>query len=192
MKKLTEFGIVRTRVAIFVFVLTVAVGAAAVVSGAAGGSVRPLRVAPKVLQEEAEQEAVLAVVRKFFETMTAKDAAGASETLVAEGVFTSVRPGTDASASRTSPFAAYIEGLSSGTRLQEERMWDPVVTVHEGLATVWTPYDFHNDGELSHCGIDAFLLIKTASEWKIASAAYTVEPDGCAALGQPPRAPLDP
>ena len=69
-----------------------------------------------------------------------------------------------------------------------ERMWDATVLVHGPLAQVWTPYDFHADGEFSHCGVDAFTLIKTSEGWRVSGVAYTVEPTGCepSPLG-PPR-----
>ncbi len=177
MKESRRSGLVYQRAAV------IAVGLA-VLGGAAWAGV-----APAAGQEDAEKDAVLAVVQKFFDTMTAKDAAGAREILIIDGQFSSVADGANGPRVRTSPLATYIERLSSGTRLQEERMWDPVVMIHQRLAMVWTPYDFHVDGELTHCGIDAFSLIKTDAGWKIAAAAYTVEPMGCRALGQPSREP---
>jgi hypothetical protein len=52
---------------------------------------------------------------------------------------------------------------------------------------VWTPYDFHIDGEFSHCGIDAFNMVRTDEGWKIASIVWTVERTGCenSPLGPP-------
>ncbi len=44
--------------------------------------------------------------------------------------------------------------------------------LHGRIAVVWTPYDFHNDGELSHCGIDALSLLMTDEGWKIAGVTY--------------------
>ena len=38
-----------------------------------------------------------------------------------------------------------------------------------------TPYDFWIDGKFSHCGIDAFDLIKTEEGWKLAGGVYTIE-----------------
>jgi len=40
---------------------------------------------------------------------------------------------------------------------------------------VWAPYDFWRDGKFSHCGVDAFDLIKTDEGWKIAGGGYTLE-----------------
>ncbi len=149
MKESRRYGLVCQRAAV------IAVGLA-VLGGAAWAGV-----APAAGQEDAEKDAVLAVVQKFFDTMTAKDAVGARQTLIIEGQFSSVGDGANGPTVRTTPLATYIERLSSGTRLQEERMWDPVVMIHQRLAMVWTPYDFHVDGELSHCGIDQLSALQS-------------------------------
>jgi hypothetical protein len=48
------------------------------------------------------------------------------------------------------------------------------------LATVWLPYDFHIDGKWSHCGVDAFTMLKVGEQWRIAVLAWTVEqPPAC-------------
>ena len=48
-------------------------------------------------QVTAEEEAVLAVVQNFFDTMTARDVVGARETLIIEGQIASFREGPDLS-----------------------------------------------------------------------------------------------
>jgi hypothetical protein len=55
-----------------------------------------------------------------------------------------------------------------------ERMWEPTVLVSGPIAAVWAPYDFYRDGEFSHCGIDAFHLVRTPEGWRIAAIMYTV------------------
>ena len=56
-----------------------------------------------------------------------------------------------------------------------ERMWNPEVRIRGAIATIWTPYDFWTDGKFSHCGIDAFDLVKTDEGWKISGGGYTIE-----------------
>jgi hypothetical protein len=67
-----------------------------------------------------------------------------------------------------------------------ERMWEPVVQVHDRVAMVWTPYDFYLNGAFSHCGTDVFTLLKESEGWKIASITYNVVREGC------PTSPLGP
>ena len=54
---------------------------------------------------------------------------------------------------------------------------------------VWTRYDFYIDSEFSHCGTDAWIMLRTDQGWRIASLAWTSEQD-CepGPLGPPPPA----
>jgi len=63
------------------------------------------------------------------------------------------------------------------------------VLIHKEIAVVWTKYDFHREGKFSHCGVDAFNLIKTQEGWKISGIFYTVEKEGCeeGPLGSPEK-----
>ena len=67
-----------------------------------------------------------------------------------------------------------------------ERFWNPTLLIQGRIAVVWTQYDFYRNGQFSHCGIDAFSLLKTADGWKIAGTTYTAETTGC------PESPLGP
>ncbi len=61
----------------------------------------------------------------------------------------------------------------------QERALSYDIKIHNGMAMAWIPYDFHVNGEFSHCGVDIFSLIKTDNEWKFISASYTVNKEGC-------------
>jgi len=136
----------------------------------------------------AEREAVLAVVQKFFETMASGDIAGGRAVSVPEGRFFSLRESTTGTAPtvRTLTNQESFDRLSSDKRKLRERMWNPEVRIHSAIAVVWTAYDFWIDGKFSHCGVDAFNLMKTPDGWKIAGGLYTVERTGC------PPSPLGP
>ena len=51
--------------------------------------------------------------------------------------------------------------------------------VRDNVAQVWTEYDFHSGDKFSHCGIDAFTLLKVKGEWKIAAVSDTMQREGC-------------
>jgi len=72
-----------------------------------------------------------------------------------------------------------------------ERGWSPEVRVNGPLAVVWYPYDLYRDGTWSHCGVDAFTLIKYEGHWRIATMAWSAEqPPVCSKHpdGPPPGA----
>lgn len=61
-----------------------------------------------------------------------------------------------------------------------ERGFGATARVQDRLAQVWMPYDIYIDGKWSHCGVDAFTLLKIAGAWRVASLFYTVEqPPAC-------------
>jgi hypothetical protein len=133
------------------------------------------------------EEAVLTTVQRFFDTMLARDVEGAREILVPEGQFFSVRIVDGKKVVRSSTNEEYLNGLASAEGDWLERTWDPEVRIQGDLATVWAPYDFFVDGEFSHCGVDAFHLMKIEGTWKITGGSYTVEREGCvpSPLGPP-------
>ena len=119
-----------------------------------------------------ERQAILKVVQTFFDTMTAKDIDGAREILVPQGRFHAMRAGSEP---RSLANEEYLAQLQASKQTMRERIWNPDVRVHGAIATMWAPYDFWIDGKLSHCGVDAFDLIKTDKGWKIAGGVYTLE-----------------
>lgn len=71
-----------------------------------------------------------------------------------------------------------------------ERGFDATAHVQDRVAHVWMPYDLYLDGRWSHCGVDAFTLVKTNEQWKVAALLYTVEqPPACRKHPAGPPAP---
>jgi len=129
--------------------------------------------------QASDRTAVLAAVKKFFETMTACDVEGARQVVNPDGRFFRLRmegPGTDVSHFDN---AGYFERLAACEQVNVERLWDAKVQVHRDLAMVWAPYEFWQNGEFSHCGVDLFNLVRGESGWQITGGAYTTETEGC-------------
>jgi len=129
-----------------------------------------------------ERTAVLAAVQNFFDTMASADVAAGRAGSIPEGRFFSVRESTSGGPPSIRSFTneESYNRMASDKRRLRERMWNPEVRVHGPIAVVWTPYDFWVDGKFSHCGVDAFNLVKTPDGWKMAGGLYTVEQTGCA------------
>jgi len=60
-----------------------------------------------------------------------------------------------------------------------ERYWDEQLLLSDNLAVFWAQYDFHINGEFSHCGTDVLNLIKIEGAWKIGHAMWTIQRPGC-------------
>ena len=61
----------------------------------------------------------------------------------------------------------------------KEDMYAVEAKVYGDLALVFGRYVFFVDNKVSHCGVNAFHLVRTDSGWKIANASSTIEPQGC-------------
>ena len=134
---------------------------------------------PRVTPPHPEETAILTVVDRFMHAISSNDAALLSE-LRLEGGFTIVeRPGESGGTVVTRRVFKPEGGRRGAYR---ERYWDPTVLVRGSLAVVWTPYEFWIDGKTSHCGIDAFDMVKEKGVWRIANAMWTVEREACPAL----------
>jgi hypothetical protein len=134
-----------------------------------------------------EKDAVVAAVQQFFDTMAAKDIEGAAEVLAPDGQFFSIRTTDGEQVVRRSTNREYLERLASSKDDWLERMWEPEVRIRGDVATVWAPYDFFVNSKFSHCGYDAFQLMKIDGRWMITGGSYTVEVNGCepSPLGPP-------
>jgi hypothetical protein len=61
-----------------------------------------------------------------------------------------------------------------------ERGFGATARVQDRVAQVWLPYDLYVGKTWSHCGVDAFTLLKSDGRWQVASLIYTIEqPPAC-------------
>ena len=128
---------------------------------------------------QSEEEAVITAVRKFFLAMSARDTSATLEVLLAEGQYFSIREDSSQISIRNTTYTEYLNKLATSKENWLEKMREPKVLVHDRVAILWTKYDFYRSGQFSHCGVDAFSLLKTAEGWKIVGFIYNVEPKVC-------------
>lgn len=130
-------------------------------------------------QASDDEAAVLAVIDRLFDAMRANDGEAVRSVFV-DGAYLI---GTEAQDG--SPQTNYIASgdfarmVGNATQEFDEPYWDPVVQMHDHLATVWVKYAFYLGEDFSHCGVDAFILTRTLDGWKIAALADTRERDNC-------------
>lgn len=61
----------------------------------------------------------------------------------------------------------------------EEKLHEFRVEENGLLATVTTPYTFYVNGNVSHCGVNSFTLVKMGGDWKIAYLIDTRSKENC-------------
>ncbi|MEO5907116.1 MAG: nuclear transport factor 2 family protein [Saprospiraceae bacterium] len=59
-----------------------------------------------------------------------------------------------------------IAGLN-GESTMEEKLLSWQILIDDGIASVWTPYEFYFENKFSHCGVNSFQLMKVGPDWKI-------------------------
>lgn len=136
-----------------------------------------------------EAVAVTETASALLAALSAPDTARLSQLLTPDAMIYSVREGEGGPSLRAVTRAAFLESLGNEEQELLERMWSPRVEVDGAVAMVWTPYDFHLNGEFSHCGTDVFTLLKGSKGWQVASITYNVVREGCSPspLGSPDR-----
>jgi hypothetical protein len=127
------------------------------------------------------RDSAIAVVQEFFRAMRERDTAAARAVLTPDGHAVATLQGADSVTARITAHTGFVKQLAGFKETLRERMWDPTVMIRGPIAIVWAPYDFHRGETFSHCGVDAFSLVRGASGWRIVDIIYTVEPKGCEA-----------
>lgn len=61
----------------------------------------------------------------------------------------------------------------------DERLSAYDVKIDAEMAVAWTPYVFYLNGKKSHCGVNAFTLVKLNGSWKIQTIIDTRRREGC-------------
>ncbi|HKP29512.1 MAG TPA: hypothetical protein VJU15_08910 [Gemmatimonadales bacterium] len=141
-------------------------------------------VAPLAAQQAADQKAVLGAIETLFNALKADDTAGMRAVMHPQGriIQTGTRDG--APFARVNPLNDFLTsiGNAKGKGL-EERIYNPEIRIDDNLAVAWVYYDFRVGGQISHCGVDAYHLVRTADGWRILEIVDTQRREGCDQIG---------
>lgn len=134
-----------------------------------------------------DRTAIIATVNTLLDGLTSGDRAKVAGVLEGEGSFAALdRRNPDKPRDRVTSFAGILASLKPEDLKLVEKIGTPTVTQHGDIAQVWAPYAFAVNGKPTHCGIDAFHLVRRDGQWRISGLIYSVEPlTTCAALGSP-------
>lgn len=131
-----------------------------------------------VAGQDADRAAVLATIQRMFDGMAAGDTAMMASTLEGGARLVQTFSQNGVPGTRDLMMSAFLVLVADHTgETLLERFWDPEVTIHDNLATVWVSYNFYLGERLEHCGEDAFQLARTPDGWKIIAIADTQRRD---------------
>ncbi len=137
---------------------------------------------PVIGQVLADEKAITEVIQKVFTGMEKGDSA-----LVRTAFANSVTMATVSrdkndipTLSRQSSITGFLKSIGTPrAQVLHEELWNMKIQVDGDFAQAWCDYAFYIDNAFSHCGVDAFHLIKEKEGWKIFHVADTRRRDGC-------------
>ena len=136
-----------------------------------------------ISQNSCEDEKAKKVVTDFFEAFHKQDSIAlrklAHPEIIMQSVSTSPTGQTKVITEEYKNFLKSIVSIPATTKF-EEKLYSFDVTINGSLATVITPFSFYVHGNLSHCGVNSFSLVKMKEGWKIAHIIDTTIKEGCA------------
>lgn len=138
-----------------------------------------LTLSTAVADEADDRAAVMDVIEAFFAGMTAKDTESMQKIMTEDGILYGYRETAEGVVVFNPTHSAYLENLAAREGIPVERIWEPEIMLHDRIAVVWTPYDFHSDGVFSHCGMNSFSMLKMDDGWKITGVVFSVQPENC-------------
>lgn len=132
-------------------------------------------------QNEAEKKAIMKPISALFKGMNLGDSAMVHTAFTTDATMASIsNKDGKMVVRRESSIAGFLKAVGSPHKEPwSEPIWDARVEIDGDFAQVWTPYAFYVGKNFSHCGVDAFQLIKQSGEWKIFYLADTRRKEDC-------------
>lgn len=131
----------------------------------------------------ADKEAIFNVINQLFDGMAKGDSNLVADVFhpLARLQSTYFEVNTGRAMLRTDPIKGFVSFIGNKPKDQqlEERILSYDIKVDDNLASVWTPYEFYLNGNFSHCGVNAFQLIRTDNGWKILQITDTRRKEPC-------------
>jgi hypothetical protein len=124
---------------------------------------------------------VMVPVKQLFQAMQTKDSMLAASVFTEDALLHTIYTDTMGITQKRSLPAnrlAAAFGNNSG-EVWSEPIWNEKIEVDGNLASVWVNYAFYIGNTFSHCGVDAFHLVKTNKGWKIFHLADTRQQKDC-------------
>jgi len=96
-------------------------------------------------------------------------------------MFTSFRTSAGENKLKEGSLLEFLQAISNGHKeIWDERISNTQIQFDGDLAQVWMDYSFYIDEKFSHCGVDAFQLVRDKNgNWKIIHLIDTRRKTGC-------------
>jgi hypothetical protein len=120
-------------------------------------------------QAQTTEDSVKAAVNRLFEGMKNADATLLKSAFADSAVLQTIARDKEGHSyirnEKLGDFADFVAKQPKGAA--DERITFETIRIDGPLASVWTPYKFYYKGQLIHCGVNSFQLVRLHGEWKI-------------------------
>lgn len=127
------------------------------------------------------EDSVKAVVNSLFEGMRNGDGAKVKAAFADSALLQTIGRNKEGNTViRNSPIQAFADFVSKQQKgAADERIEFARIDIDGPLASVWTPYKFYLNGQLHHCGVNSFQVVRLGNGWKIQYIIDTRRMEGC-------------
>lgn len=132
-------------------------------------------------QTSADEAAVRTTIKLMFDGMRKGDSTQIKNTFLPGASLQTIAKNKDGDvAVRTDDIGKFAASVVRYPAFSlDERLSGMEIKVDAELATAWTPYVFYLKEQKSHCGVNAFTLVKVNGNWKIQGIIDTRRKDNC-------------
>ncbi|MVM40805.1 hypothetical protein GO730_29085 [Spirosoma sp. HMF3257] len=138
-------------------------------------------------QSSEDEAAVRTTIKLMFDGMRKGDSTQIKNSVLPGATLQSIAKNKEGQVSvrneDMSKFAASVTKYPAFTL--DERLSGMEIKIDAELATAWTPYVFYLKDVKSHCGVNAFTLVKVNGNWKIQNIIDTRRKENCPDLPKP-------
>ncbi|CCH56029.1 hypothetical protein BN8_05335 [Fibrisoma limi BUZ 3] len=133
------------------------------------------------IAQSGEEQAVRATITRMFDGMRKSDTTLFKSVFAPNATLQSIAKNKEGVVSvRQDAIPGFITSVGKQTPGSlDERLSGMEIKIDGELATVWTPYTFYYNQKKSHCGVNAFTLVKLDGNWKIQSIIDTRRRENC-------------
>lgn len=132
--------------------------------------------------ENQEIERIMLTIDKLFDGMREGDSTKVSSTFGQYvNMYTSFTNKKGEKVVQKGSLTPFLNAIGTPhDQIWDEKIMNTKISIDGNIAQVWTDYVFYIGSEFSHCGVDAFHLIKNKqNEWKIVHLMDTRRKEGC-------------
>ena len=127
-----------------------------------------LLTAVRALAQTPDETAVRATITRMFDGMSKADSTMLKPLFAPGARLQTVQNKQGTVSVKENPIAGFIASVGKvKAGALDERLSGMDIKIDGDLATAWTPYSFYYNGAQSHCGANAFTLVRMAGDWKI-------------------------